>query len=223
MAKNEQLKIAIEKIKINTGLKQAEIADKLDIKSTYLSDMINGRVPLTESVCQKIFELFHISILEDKLEDFSFKEPTKSNKQTYYNNDNSEYINYVPLLPISAQGGSMNDFIVSVKDSECETIISPVKDIDFAIRVTGDSMYPEYPSGSIILIKKINEALFIEWGKTYVLDTSNGIVVKEIHKGDNDDEIKCVSINKDPKFHPFSIKLKDIFGIYRVIMCLSMK
>jgi DNA-binding transcriptional regulator LsrR (DeoR family) len=32
MAKNEQLKIAIERIKINTGLKQAEIADKLDIK-----------------------------------------------------------------------------------------------------------------------------------------------------------------------------------------------
>ncbi len=75
MAKNEQLKIAIERIKINTGLKQAEIADKLDIKSTYLSDMINGRVPLTESVCQKIFELFHISILEDKLEEITFREP----------------------------------------------------------------------------------------------------------------------------------------------------
>lgn len=114
MAKNEQLKIAIEKIKINTGLKQAEIANKLDIKSTYLSDMINGRVPLTESVCQKISELFHISILEDKLEDFSFKESTKSNEQTYYNNDNSEYINYIPLLPISAQAGSLNDFMVSI-------------------------------------------------------------------------------------------------------------
>ncbi len=62
MPKNETLKFCIEKIKLDTGLRQAEIADKIDVKSTYLSDMINGRVPLTESVCQKISEVFHISI-----------------------------------------------------------------------------------------------------------------------------------------------------------------
>lgn len=62
MPKNETFKFCIEKIKLDTGLKQAEIAEKIDVKSTYLSDMINGRVPLTESVCQKISEVFHIDI-----------------------------------------------------------------------------------------------------------------------------------------------------------------
>ncbi|MDD2475437.1 MAG: helix-turn-helix transcriptional regulator, partial [Dysgonamonadaceae bacterium] len=78
------LKIAIARIKITTGLKQAEIADKLDIKSTYLSDMINGRVPLTENVCQKIYELFHIDVLED--ESISIESP-KLKQQTYYGGD----------------------------------------------------------------------------------------------------------------------------------------
>ena len=68
----------------------------------------------------------------------------------------------VPLIPISAQGGSLNEFVVSIKGSECERIISPINGADFAIQVSGDSMAPEYPNGSRVFIKKINERAFIE-------------------------------------------------------------
>ena len=54
----------------------------------------------------------------------------------------------IRLLPISAYGGSLNNFVVSVKDGECERIVSPIKDVDFAITVAGDSMAPEFPNGS---------------------------------------------------------------------------
>ncbi len=94
--------------------------------------------------------------------------------------ENIEEPTYVPLLPISAQAGSLNDFIVSVKDSDCEHVVSPIKGADFAMSVAGDSMSPEYPSGSQILIKKINEKAFIDWGKVYVLDTCNGTVIKSV-------------------------------------------
>lgn len=73
----------------------------------------------------------------------------------------------VPLLPIAAQGGSLNDFVVSVKDSDCEKVVSPIKGAQFAMPVSGDSMAPEYPNGSQIFIKRINEKAFIEWGKVY--------------------------------------------------------
>jgi phage repressor protein C with HTH and peptisase S24 domain len=49
---------------------------------------------------------------------------------------------------------------------------------DWAITVSGESMAPEYPSGAQILVKKINEKAFIDWGKVYVLDTCNGTVIK---------------------------------------------
>ena len=52
----------------------------------------------------------------------------------------------VPLLPIAAQGGSLNDFVVSVKDSDCEKVVSPIKGAQFAMPVSGDSMAPEYPT-----------------------------------------------------------------------------
>jgi len=138
------------------------------------------------------------------------------------NENNSEVI-YVPLLPISAYGGSLNDFVVSVKDSECEKIISPIKGADWAITVSGDSMEPEFPAGSQILIKRINEKAFIDWGKVYVLDTCNGNVIKKIFPSDDNDseKIKCVSTN--PKYPSFEVSFNDIFGIYRVLLCMSIK
>lgn len=127
----------------------------------------------------------------------------------------------VPLVPISAQGGSFNDFVVSVKDSDCEKVISPVRQVDFALTVTGDSMAPEYPGGSQVLVRKVNERAFIEWGRVYVLDTCNGTVIKKLNPGRDDDEVLCVSVN--PDYQPFYVKLSDVYGLYRVMMCMTLK
>lgn len=144
-------------------------------------------------------------------------------KAIYYEGEILEEPIYVPLLPISAQAGSLNDFIVSVKDSDCEHVVSPIKGADFAMSVAGDSMSPEYPSGSQILIKKINEKAFIDWGKVYVLDTCNGTVIKKIYPTDDPNKIKCVSINQG--YPPFEISVENnvLFGVYRVLLCMSVK
>lgn len=127
----------------------------------------------------------------------------------------------VLLLPVSAQGGTLNDFVVSVKDSDCEKIVSPIRGADFAISVAGESMSPEYPSGSQVLIKKINEKAFIDWGKVYVLDTENGTVIKKLMPTKDPDKVLCVSIN--PNYPPFEVSFEHIFGVYRVLMCMSIK
>ncbi len=49
----------------------------------------------------------------------------------------------MPLLPISGQGSTPNDFIVSVKYNAREQIILSIKGIDFVISVTSNSMTPE--------------------------------------------------------------------------------
>jgi phage repressor protein C with HTH and peptisase S24 domain len=202
MPVNKIFKEAIFKIKSKYNLNQKEISDKLGIKNTYLSDMINGRVPVTENITNRIYELFQIG--EDDGCD--------------------RLLTYIYLLPISAYGGSLNNFTVSVKDFNCERILSPIKDVDFAITVAGDSMAPEYPNGSQILIKKINQESFIEWGKVYVLDTCNGAVLKIITKGDREGYLKCTSINQDQKrYAPFEIPMSAIYGIYRVMFIMSIK
>ncbi len=127
----------------------------------------------------------------------------------------------VPLLPVAAQGGTLNDFVASVKASECEKIVSPIRDVDYAMTISGDSMSPEYPSGAHILIKKINEKAFIDWGRVYVLDTCNGTVIKQLFPSDNPDTLLCKSIN--PNYPPFEVSFSDIYGVYRVLMCMSLK
>ncbi len=130
-------------------------------------------------------------------------------------------VRLVPLLPVAAQGGTLNDFVVSVKASECEKIISPIRDVDYAMSISGDSMAPEYPSGAHILIKKINEKAFIDWGRVYVLDTCNGTVIKQLFPSDNPDTLLCKSIN--PNYPPFEVSFSDIYAVYRVLMCMSLK
>lgn len=127
----------------------------------------------------------------------------------------------VLVIPTGARAGTLADFSTSVAQYDCERMVTPIKGADFAIQVTGDSMSPEYPSGSVVLIKKINENAFIEWGKTYVLDTENGAVIKNIRRTDNPQVIECVSLN--PAYQPFTMETKYINGWYRVLMVLALK
>lgn len=130
---------------------------------------------------------------------------------------------YVLLLPLSAQGGSLGAFSQSVRVEDCERIKSPVDGADFAISVSGDSMAPEYPNGSRVLVKKIDDRAFIEWGRTYVLDTCNGSVIKVLTPSKNEDCVTCNSLNEDPRYAPFEVNLRNVFGIYRVLLCMSLK
>lgn len=137
--------------------------------------------------------------------------------------ESEETATMVLLLPVSAQGGSLNDFVVSVKDSDCEKVVSPIRGVDFAMPISGDSMSPEYPNGSRVFIKRINERAFIEWGKAYVLDTCNGTVIKILVPSNKEGYVRCVSINPDPIFAPFEVAMQDIYGVYKVLLCMSVK
>ena len=125
------------------------------------------------------------------------------------------------VLPAEARGGTIADFVDAVHEYDCERMTSPVRGASFAMQVVGDSMLPEYPSGSRVIIKKVNEEIFVEWGKVYVLDTENGALLKEIRKTDKADVIECVSLN--PKYDSFTINTQYIHGWYRVLMVLSLK
>ncbi|MDR3246068.1 MAG: helix-turn-helix transcriptional regulator [Prevotellaceae bacterium] len=212
MTENKRLKEVQKKLNFSS---QVEFSAALGIKQGSLSDIYREKpgVGVSDSIKRILDKEYSINIewLEtgkgEMLKDKSY----------------SEEIILLPLIPISAQAGSLNDFVVSVKYSDCEKIISPIKGADFALTVSGDSMAPEYPSGSQVLVKKINEKAFIDWGKVYVLDTCNGSVIKILVPSDREGYVKCISINPNEKYAPFEVAFKDIYSIYRVMLCMSMK
>ena len=195
-------------------IKQKELASLLGISASYLTDIKKGNKSASSELLDKLHKI--VSDAESENEKILFTPSESLEVKT-------EMATTVPLIPISAQGGSLNEFVVSIKGSECERIISPIRGADFAIQVSGDSMAPEYPNGSRVFIKKINERAFIEWGKTYVLDTCNGTVIKTLVPSEKPECVKCISINPDPIYAPFEVNLQDVYGLYKVLLCMSVK
>lgn len=198
---------------------QKEVAALLGMSPANLSSALRGDSRyLTDGLATKVCTNF-VFINKDWLLTGEGEMLLTEDKVAEYKQ--AEDVNLVPLLPISAQGGSLNGFVVSVKENDCERIVSPIRGVDFAITVAGDSMAPEYPAGSQIFIKKINERAFIDWGKVYVLDTCNGSIIKRVFPTDDTNKVRCVSIN--PDYPPFEVAFEDIYGIYRVLLCMSVK
>lgn len=186
---------------------QGDFAALLGISAKSLSAAKNGDDRYcTDSLADRILALM------TQMEQGSNNAETAQNTEPHYT---------VKLIPTRARGGCEGDFSEAVMAHECETIISPIKGADYAIQVTGDSMAPEYPNGSMVLIKKVNEKAFIEWGKVYVLNTPNGTVIKQIRKSADPTMIECVSLNKD--YESFEVPKDFITEWYRVLMLLSLK
>lgn len=105
----------------------------------------------------------------------------------------------IPLIPIEAMA-DWGTGEVQVMGYEMGLYKVPEFDnikVDFMIRARGSSMYPKYNSGDALACLKV----FLQWNKVYVLDTSQGAMVKRIKQSDKENHILCVSDN--PKLRPF--------------------
>lgn len=125
----------------------------------------------------------------------------------------------IPLIPLDAVAGFPASDSDGVYLEDCEHYSIPefeAKGANFLIRVSGDSMMPLYNNGDIIACRKISDILFFQWGSIYVLDTSQGALVKRIEECEkNDDCILCVSEN--PHFKPFQLPKTDIRSLSTII------
>ena len=123
----------------------------------------------------------------------------------------------IPLIPASAFAGGVEGFAPETLSlRNCELVISPIEGAEYAIPITGDSMEPDYADGAIAYIKRINEAAFIPWGHTVILDTENGAFIKRIFPDDQDERfIWAKSINT--MYPPMHIPKRSKFRIFSVL------
>lgn len=86
------------------------------------------------------------------------------------------------------------------------------QDCDLMVPVAGDSMYPDFTAGDIIICKKVETELFIQWGHAHLVDTIQGPVLKILMPDDNETRIKLVSSN--PKFPPYTLPKEEIKNVW---------
>ena len=128
-------------------------------------------------------------------------------------NSQGQILETRPRIPMTVAAGTLCGFSKSVKYCDCERqpVIKAFPDYDYTIIVKGDSMEPKFSGGDEIAIRRV--AGVIEWGKTYVLDTADGAVLKRLY--DNGDSFRCVSFNKE--YPDFKVRKSDVFGVYKVV------
>lgn len=128
------------------------------------------------------------------------------------------------LVPMAAMGGGLIGFEdEGIRKCDCEKVVSPIAGADWAIPVYGDSMEPEYPNGSRVFVRQINPNDFIAWGNVFVLDTTNGIIIKVVVKSDKKGCVRCISLNPSGRYQPFEVPMSSVRAMYRVMACVSAK
>ena len=125
----------------------------------------------------------------------------------------------VPMLPFDAFAGIGTDVEGVNLDTIEERYVVPLFDgmkMDFMIPVRGSSMYPKYNSGDVVACRMVQELLFVQWNKVYVLDTiSQGVIIKRLKKSDKEGFVICKSENE--QYEPFEIPMSDIRTIALVV------
>ncbi|MBR6077326.1 MAG: helix-turn-helix transcriptional regulator [Paludibacteraceae bacterium] len=125
----------------------------------------------------------------------------------------------LPLVPIEAVAGFNGDDMPGVRLEDCLRYVVPefaAAGAEYLIRVSGSSMYPKYSSGDILACRRIPEIDFFQWGKIYVIDSSQGAMVKRIYQCE--DDAACVLCKSDnDKYPPFTLPKSAIRSLSIVI------
>ena len=194
-------------------VRQFAIAVDLDVSNT--TKKYNGDKPWTINDVNKISAKLHIRkgwLVNG--EGQKFKAPEEMLDKIPAQSSRTKAGEGIPLIPTNAMAGMLSgdDVQVMPYDIESYFVVPAFAKSDFCIRVDGKSMEPTYCKGDIIACKYVPMAdIWFQWGKVYVIATDQGVLVKHIEKGSDDEHIKLVSDN--PEYMPFEIPTSGIYNI----------
>ena len=125
----------------------------------------------------------------------------------------------LPLIPSDAIALLPSTDNIGIAFPDCQQYLIPeliARGADYLVRASGSSMYPLFSNGDLLACQIVHTILFFQWGKIYVIDSSQGVLVKRIFQSDNSDHIRLVSDNRD-NYPPFDFPTSDIRSIAIVV------
>lgn len=73
-------------------------------------------------------------------------------------------------------------------------------------------MEPKYFSGDYVACQMVYLSdLFFQWGKVYVIDTRQGVLLKRVKRGPSKESIMLISENSN--YDPVELPITDIYHI----------
>jgi hypothetical protein len=180
------------------GYGEQSIADALKVSRTTINNwMLREKLP--EERREEIEKLLGVQF--DQVTD-PVKVLTGSNKvKKVVQQAAHEYqlAKPVPYFDIDVSASNIEMFTDERELPTKAISIDGFEDCDFGVPVFGDSMYPTFVSGTIILCKKITDFDVIQYGEPHLIITKEQRFVKRILKGPEKGTITLASDNTDAR------------------------
>lgn len=195
------------------GLTQKQIASFLGVGQSFVSQIESGKDKMPDE---------YVPILIDKFGDID-DSAVKTLDNSQPSIDSGKVIPYYDAEV--AAGTQYGMEMTPAAPAGWIEIGGILKDSEFAMRVYGNSMVPNYPAGCVIGLRRYTEN-FIEPGTVYVIETAENRFLKRLYYNDDKTAFSCISDNhmkheSGPRegkyFYPeFEIPLEDVKRLFRV-------
>ncbi|MDE5799867.1 MAG: helix-turn-helix domain-containing protein, partial [Paramuribaculum sp.] len=211
----QRIKYLIEKLNLN----QTRFARKLSLDPANLSKALNGKLPITAGLINRIAADFQVSKRWLATgAGMPFEKPVANPPHQQPEPDGR----IVPIYDIDVTAGCSELSLEFTTDRIIGSIILPsVKPGSVIVRVSGDSMQPDILDGSYIAVRPVTDPDCIFWGQIYVVVMDDYRMVKRVRRNPDPEKVNLVSSN--PLYDPIEIPRSKIRHLYLVEAILNLK
>jgi len=195
-----------------TGVTVNKLSTLIKMPQKTLNNQINGDSDVSITTIVAISDWYNISL------EWLLTGVGKKEKNSFKSVKESNYLAKPFIEAAYAECGKPGGFSLCVKRDDCELLSIPfVKDYDFSITATGDSMINRTDvrrsilSGDIVACKIVNSRTHVRFGEVYALSTLDGFTIKKVVPSDKEGCIKCVPFNTEDNFYEFDMPVEEIF------------
>ena len=208
---NEEIKIRIKYLIHELRLTQGEFAEKIGCDQSNLSKHLNGKLPISEALINKIVINLGVSKswLKDGLDVPFPKYSSGMVPELLIDESEMKSMKGTPVYDIDVTAGSLSRPMMFADEHIVGAVNMPNISQDCRIvRVSGDSMNPVICNGDFIAVRELTNMSQIFWGHIYVVVLDDYRMVKYLRK--HPDQDKVILRSENPRYDDMEVYRSDI-------------
>jgi hypothetical protein len=211
-----------------------DFAKEVGISNSMMTELAKGRSKVgTKAIHNSVLKYYLNTDWLYTGQGEMLKNTEKSDVKFYESGNIPSGRKLIPFYDIETEAGTIQVSNMEDGNEPAEYIDAGdwFLDAESAMRVHGDSMFPEYKSGSIIVMREVFDKRLIVYGEDYMIQTLEYRAIKRLYKGNNESCWIACSVNdevweKGPMagrliYEPFDIFLDDVIKVCRVLGCVK--
>lgn len=213
-----------EKVIDFTGLSAYKLAKELGTSEAVISNIRSGKTKPSFDFLSKLlnkYKAINANWLYTGIGETTLNEPETTYKVSTPKNK------LIPFYDVEAAAGANTvvDVMPVQNPSGSIDVGDLLSDSEAAIRIYGNSMTPNYPSGCVVGLREVRDGV-VEFGNVYVIETTDNRYLKRLFKDKEGKGYLCYSDNNqvfadgirkgEAYYEPFTIPFESIIRMYRV-------